>query len=52
MIQTAGIYRRRNNRATEDSDVVALMRKSGAIPLALTNVSEVCMWYVPGLGML
>ncbi|CAD7088420.1 unnamed protein product [Hermetia illucens] len=45
MIQTAGIYRRRNNRATEDSDVVALMRKSGAIPLALTNVSEVCMWW-------
>jgi hypothetical protein len=28
-----------------DSDVVALMKKAGAIMLAITNVPELCMWW-------
>jgi len=45
MIHTAGLWIRRDIRATEDADAVRLMKDAGAIPLALTNVSEVCMWW-------
>lgn len=45
MINTGGVYYRRNVRATEDSVVMGKMRKAGAIPFCLTNVSELCMWY-------
>ncbi|XP_075742902.1 fatty-acid amide hydrolase 2-A isoform X1 [Rhipicephalus microplus] len=31
-------------RAVEDAPSVASLRKAGAIPLALTNVPELCMW--------
>lgn len=44
LLHTSGLIARRNIRAIEDSDVIALMRKAGAIPFALTNVSECCMW--------
>lgn len=46
LLHTSGLIARRNIRANEDSDAIALMRKAGAIPFALTNVSECCMWYV------
>lgn len=36
---------RKGKTAPEDSDAVAMMRKAGAIPLAVTNVSELCMWW-------
>ncbi|GLH14808.1 Glutamyl-tRNA(Gln) amidotransferase subunit A, mitochondrial [Gryllus bimaculatus] len=42
---TAGLYKRRNLVATEDADCVAQMRAAGAFPLAVTNVSELCMWW-------
>jgi fatty acid amide hydrolase 2 len=42
---TSGSVRRRGVRSEHDADVIALMRKAGAIPLALTNISELCMWY-------
>uniref|UniRef100_A0A1A9UH12 Amidase domain-containing protein n=1 Tax=Glossina austeni TaxID=7395 RepID=A0A1A9UH12_GLOAU len=45
MLNTSGLYSRRNYRASEDADAIALMRNAGAIPFALTNVSEVCMWW-------
>ncbi|XP_064537761.1 fatty-acid amide hydrolase 2-A [Drosophila montana] len=45
MLHTAGLYSRRELRAENDADAMALMRKAGAIPFALTNVSEVCMWW-------
>lgn len=45
MLNTSGLYARRERRATEDAVVVARMREAGAIPFALTNVSEVCMWW-------
>ncbi|KAF4519619.1 hypothetical protein B566_EDAN003786 [Ephemera danica] len=32
-------------KADRDAETIALMRKAGAIPLAITNVSEVCMWW-------
>lgn len=44
MLHTAGLYARRNIRADKDADAMHLMRKAGAIPFALTNVSECCMW--------
>lgn len=44
MIHTSGLYKRKEIKAAEDADAVALLRHAGAIPLALTNVSELCMW--------
>lgn len=44
MLQTGGLWVRRKIRAEKDSDVMGLMRAAGAIPFAITNVSEVCMW--------
>ena len=41
---TAGVVARRNHRATETAPVVRRMLDAGAIPLALTNTSELCMW--------
>lgn len=46
MLHTAGLKVRENIRSDVDSDAMALMRQAGAIPFALTNVSECCMWYV------
>jgi fatty acid amide hydrolase 2 len=42
---TAGLLVRRGVLSKHDADVIALMRKAGAIPLAITNISELCMWY-------
>lgn len=44
MLHTGGLWLRRNTRSPVDSDAMRLMRNAGAIPFALTNVSEVCMW--------
>lgn len=44
LLHTAGIWARRNIRGEKDSEAMALMRAAGAIPFALTNVSECCMW--------
>ena len=45
MKQTAGLVYRKDCRAQTDADAVRLMKKAGAIPLALTNVSELAMWW-------
>lgn len=45
LLHTAGIWKRRNIRGEKDSRAIELMRKAGAIPFALTNVSECCMWW-------
>lgn len=45
LLHSAGVYARKELRADLDADAVALLRKAGAIPLALTNVPEACMWY-------
>ncbi|KAJ3585025.1 hypothetical protein NHX12_013748 [Muraenolepis orangiensis] len=44
MPQTVGIVSRRGTVATVDAAAVALLKRAGAIPLGVTNISEVCMW--------
>ncbi|KYN07521.1 Fatty-acid amide hydrolase 2 [Cyphomyrmex costatus] len=45
MQQTAGLVLRKNTIADRDADVIRLIRSAGAIPLVLTNVSELAMWW-------
>lgn len=42
---THGILRRRGMKAAHDAEVVRRLREAGAIPLAVTNVPELGMWY-------
>lgn len=44
MIHSYGLWYRRNERATEDAEVIRLMRNAGAILLANTNIPELAMW--------
>lgn len=44
MMQSSGLYKRRHVIAEEDADTIGLLRKAGAIPIGLTNISELCMW--------
>ncbi len=44
MPQSAGLWERRNHISVDDAPVVARLRKAGAIPLGVTNTSELCMW--------
>src|SRR5262249_8717417 len=41
---TGGLYARRGKPATRDATAVKRLRAAGAIPLGVTNVSELCMW--------
>ncbi|XP_058837567.1 fatty-acid amide hydrolase 2-A-like [Topomyia yanbarensis] len=45
LLHTTGLWARRSTRADKDARAMELMRKAGAIPFALTNVSEICMWW-------
>jgi fatty acid amide hydrolase 2 len=45
LANTSGLVSRKHVKATRDADVVALLRQAGAIPIGLTNVSELCMWH-------
>jgi len=42
---TSGLLVRRGVTSSQDADVIVCMKKAGAIPLAVTNCSELCMWY-------
>jgi len=42
---TSGLLDRSSVESSQDADVISCMKKAGAIPLALTNMSELCMWY-------
>jgi fatty acid amide hydrolase 2 len=44
MPQTAGLVARRGTLARGDAVTVARLRRAGAIPLGVTNTSELCMW--------
>lgn len=44
MPNSSGLVRRRDLRSDTDAPVVAHIRRAGAIPLGVTNVSELCMW--------
>ncbi|XP_065221683.1 fatty-acid amide hydrolase 2-A-like [Planococcus citri] len=42
---TAGAQLRKGVKATEDGDAVAALRNAGAIPIAVTNLPELCCSY-------
>jgi fatty acid amide hydrolase 2 len=42
--QTLGLVSRRNVKATEDADVVVLLKKAGGILIAVTNIPEYNLW--------
>jgi fatty acid amide hydrolase 2 len=44
MPQTGGLVRRRDHLSTSDATAVTRLRRAGAIPLGVTNLSEACMW--------
>jgi fatty acid amide hydrolase 2 len=44
MPNTGGLAARRGRPATRDATAVARVRAAGAIPMGVTNVSELCMW--------
>ncbi|MBM4377214.1 MAG: amidase [Deltaproteobacteria bacterium] len=44
MPNTSGLLARKGFLATEDAAAVGRLRAAGAIPLGVTNVSELCMW--------
>ncbi|KAM8746842.1 fatty-acid amide hydrolase 2-B [Acanthopagrus schlegelii] len=41
---TTGVISRRGVISTVDAPPVALLKRAGAIPLGVTNTSELCMW--------
>ncbi|KAM8952840.1 fatty-acid amide hydrolase 2 [Pelodytes ibericus] len=45
MPQSSGLLSRRLIRSQTDAVVVSRLKKAGAIPLGVTNCSELCMWY-------
>ncbi|HZF52382.1 MAG TPA: amidase [Polyangiaceae bacterium] len=44
MPNTSGLVARRGTLARSDAPTVARLRRAGAIPLGVTNLSELCMW--------
>ncbi len=44
MPNTAGLVRRVGLRVADDAPTVARLRAAGAIPLGVSNTSELCMW--------
>ncbi|XP_035232298.1 fatty-acid amide hydrolase 2-A-like [Stegodyphus dumicola] len=45
LTQAAGQVRFKDRKAERDSDTAASYRKAGAIPVTVTNVPELCMWW-------
>lgn len=45
MPQSSGLLSRRSLRSEHDATVVSRLKRAGAIPLGVTNCSELCMWY-------
>ncbi|XP_068164378.1 fatty-acid amide hydrolase 2-A-like [Antennarius striatus] len=45
MPQTTGLVSRRGIVSTADCPTVALLKRAGAIPLGVTNVPVLCMWF-------
>ncbi|CAN0141937.1 unnamed protein product [Lampetra fluviatilis] len=42
---SSGLLSRNGVRSQQDAAAVAALRRAGAIPLGVTNCSELCMWY-------
>ncbi|KAL3273273.1 hypothetical protein HHI36_014727 [Cryptolaemus montrouzieri] len=45
MINTSGLVSRKNIIAVEDAPAITCLKNAGAIPIALTNIPECCMWW-------
>jgi len=45
MPNASGMVARKNIISNQDATAVGRVRKAGAIPLGVTNTSELCMWY-------
>ncbi|XP_078520207.1 fatty-acid amide hydrolase 2 [Lissotriton helveticus] len=45
MPNSSGLLARRNIISSTDAIVVSRLKQAGAIPLGVTNCSELCMWY-------
>ncbi|XP_063793060.1 fatty-acid amide hydrolase 2 [Pseudophryne corroboree] len=45
MPQSSGLLSRCSLRSVNDAAVVLQLKRAGAIPLGVTNCSELCMWY-------
>ncbi|XP_007422714.2 fatty-acid amide hydrolase 2 [Python bivittatus] len=45
MPNTSGLVSRRNVISVSDAVVVSRLKQAGAIPLGVTNCSELCMWF-------
>ncbi|MBS2013184.1 MAG: amidase [Deltaproteobacteria bacterium] len=45
MPNTSGLWARRDVVARDDATVVRRLREAGAIPIGVTNTSELCMWF-------
>lgn len=45
MAMTCGLVCNKDRKAPSDSDTVALYKKAGAIPVTVTNVPILCMWW-------
>uniref|UniRef100_A0A2L2XVC0 Fatty-acid amide hydrolase 2 n=1 Tax=Parasteatoda tepidariorum TaxID=114398 RepID=A0A2L2XVC0_PARTP len=43
--QTAGLYKDKDRTAEKDGDAPALYRSAGAIPVTVTNIPELCLWW-------
>lgn len=41
--QDVGAFKWKGRKADEDAEMVSLMRKAGGIPVAITNVPELCL---------
>lgn len=44
MVMDVGVPAWRGQRAEHDSETVSLLRQAGAIPVALTNTPQLCLW--------
>lgn len=42
---TAGLYYRKDIIAPQDADAIKMLKRVGAIPIGVTNVPELCMWW-------
>ncbi len=45
LFYTSGAPARKGIKASEDASVIKFVRKSGAIPVCITNVPELLLWW-------
>lgn len=45
LLNTSGLWWRKDIRGDDDAPAIKNMREAGAIPMGVTNTSEICMWW-------